>query len=149
MEEKGPRKKKVLHVEDDILLANMYERRLTRDGLEVTIAADGQQAADMLHEGYRPDLILLDIMMPRLNGFQLLQQLGADAKLKKIPVIILTNLLEDEESERRAREFGVKGYHVKSAVTLDDVAASVEKVIKENPVPGEDEQEKGLWKFYG
>jgi adenylate cyclase len=86
----GPvRKPKILVVDDDAALLRMVEKVMSKVG-EVTCASDGQEALDRLLEGLAPDIIITDLMMPRMDGLQLVEQLQKDNKLKHIPVIMLT-----------------------------------------------------------
>jgi CheY-like chemotaxis protein len=104
--------KKILLVEDDELMARMYKRAFSVVGFTVELAADGQEGYDKA-KVFRPDLILLDIMMPVLNGLQTLEKLKADAEVKDIPVVMLTNLANKSDAER-ALAMGAVKYLVKS-----------------------------------
>jgi CheY-like chemotaxis protein len=81
----------VLVVEDDVVLARMYSKALDIEGLEAELATNGEEAVVMI-KANPPELILLDIMMPKLSGFQVLDILKADATTRDIPVVVLTNL---------------------------------------------------------
>lgn len=111
---------KILLTEDDPIVAELYRVRLDREGHDVNVAVDGQNAL----EGVRrepPDLILLDIRMPRLSGIGVLEQLRADPDLKDIPVVMLTNY-SDPEQVQRSRELGIEGYLLKSRTTPRQLA---------------------------
>src|SRR5437763_1983946 len=102
---------KILLVEDDQLLQEVYRDALTQEGYDVVSTATGKDTLFQA-KSFHPDLILLDIMLPGgMNGFDILRDLKADSKLKKTPVIMLTNL----DSERKtAMELGVQDYIVKA-----------------------------------
>jgi DNA-binding response OmpR family regulator len=86
----GPiRQPKILVVDDDLALLRMLDKIMSKIG-EVTCATDGQEALDLLLEGVMPDIIITDLMMPRIDGLQLVEQLQGNPKLKHIPVIMLT-----------------------------------------------------------
>ena len=103
---------KILVVEDDALISRMYQKVFESEGYEVFMAVDGQIGLDLARTK-KPTIILLDIMMPKLNGLQMLQQLKADPDIAKIPVIVLTNLSGAQDAER-ALELGAVRYIVKS-----------------------------------
>ena len=103
---------KILVVEDDALISRMYQKVFESEGYEVFMAVDGQIGLDLARTK-KPTIILLDIMMPKLNGLQMLQQLKADPDIAKIPVIVLTNLSGAQDAER-ALELGAVRYIVKT-----------------------------------
>jgi len=97
--------KKILLVEDDKVLAQMYQDKLANNGFDLVGADTGSKALTIL-KSFVPDVILLDIMLPGgMNGFDILQILQIDQKLKKIPVIVLTNLAHGEKT-KKALEYG-------------------------------------------
>jgi CheY-like chemotaxis protein len=85
--------KKIMIVDDDLVLRQMYSERLKTEGYEIMEAGSGQEALDKL-KTEKPDIILLDVMMPKMNGIDVLKTLRADEETKNIPVIILTALLQ-------------------------------------------------------
>lgn len=119
--------KKILLVEDDLVLGQMYKDKLANQGFDVVSADTGTKALTILRS-YVPDIILLDIMLPGgMNGFDVLQFLKTDVKLKNIPVIVLTNL----ESERKtAMDNGAKAYIVKTETPLEELISLVKKYAK-------------------
>ncbi len=102
---------KILLVEDNEMNRDMLSRRLERKGYEVVIAVDGQQAID-LGASEKPDLILMDMSLPVLDGWEATRRLKADGKTKQIPIIALTAHAMPED-ERRAREAGCNDYDTK------------------------------------
>ena len=118
---------KVLLVEDDPLISRMYVNTFTIEGFEVVLAENGQQGLEKLAD-FHPDIILLDIMMPEMNGLQMLQTLKADPATKPIPVIMLTNLAEVNTVDDATMGGAVK-YIVKSDYDPADVADIVRSVL--------------------
>lgn len=117
------RPKRILLVEDDIALANVYLTRLIAEGFDVRRVANGEDAlASAL--SFSPDLILLDVMMPKVSGFDVLDILRNTPETSKIKIIMLTALSQDSDKER-AESLGVDEYLVKSQVVIADV---VEKI---------------------
>lgn len=103
---------KVLIVDDEKGVLKMYSEFLKTEGIEPVLASDGNAAIKIASE-QKPDVILLDIIMPRYNGLDVLKDLKADPGLKNIPVFLLTNLPE-ESSGDKAKELGSAGYLVKA-----------------------------------
>ena len=130
---------KILLVEDDPLMIRMYQRKLASDGYDVGMAVNGEDGLVKLRS-FRPDLVLLDIMMPKLNGLQVLERMKADPTISSIPVIILTNLGGSQEDIERGLELGAVAYLVKSAYRPDEVVARVKEVLagytRSKEVPG-------------
>ena len=112
-------KKKILLVEDDEMLASVYRARLEMEGFDVCEVHDGEQALSSAI-AYRPDLILLDAMMPKISGFDVLDILKNTPETMNITVIMLTALSQEKDKER-AESLGVDEYLVKSQVVISDV----------------------------
>lgn len=116
-------KKKILLVEDDEMLASVYSARLEMEGFDILVVHDGEKAlASALN--YRPDLILLDAMMPKISGFDVLDILKNTPETMNITVIMLT-ALSQEKDKSRAESLGVDEYLVKSQVVISDVVERV------------------------
>ncbi len=115
-----PENKTILIAEDDELLARMYERGLTLAGGKVILAGDGEQALAKLAET-KFDLLLLDLMMPKLNGYEVLRWVRSNPATKDLPVIILTNLDGHPEYIERSTGASVEEYLVKSNTSVDQV----------------------------
>lgn len=116
-------KKKILLVEDDIALSAVYKSRLDLEGFEVKEVANGEDALSAAIE-YKPDLILLDAMMPKISGFDVLDILRNTPETTNIRVIMLTALSQPKDKER-AEALGVDDYLVKSQVVIGDVVERV------------------------
>ena len=129
---------KILIVEDDPLVSRMYQKVLGFEKLEVISASDGREGLDLARE-HHPDLILLDIMMPKMNGMEVLDRLKKDPELKSIPVIMLTNLSGTQDAEI-ALEKGAVAYLVKSQYRPREVATKAKEVmggdVKQQPTNG-------------
>jgi CheY-like chemotaxis protein len=122
---------KILLVEDDAILVEMYQAKFELEGHDVRIATNGEECLEVLTT-YEPELILLDILMPKLNGFHVLKEIKKQPKLRTIPVILLTNLGQAEVDMNRelAQALGVNDYLIKSHHTPDEVVARAVKVLK-------------------
>ncbi len=115
-------KKRILIVEDEKPLAHALELKMTHEGYETTVASTGRAGLEEASTG-KYDLILLDLILPEIDGFAILDALKAK-KLKPV-IVVLSNLGQDED-RKKAEEFGVKNYLVKSNVPLADIV----KVVK-------------------
>ncbi|NCU41977.1 MAG: response regulator, partial [Candidatus Moranbacteria bacterium] len=107
--------KRILLAEDDIFVRDMYSVRLKKDGYEVKTVKDGRQALEWLSKN-TPDIILLDIMMPFMDGLEVLTEIQKNENLNTIPVIMLTNLSEGDDI-RKALTLGASDYIIKSHFT--------------------------------
>ncbi len=119
--------KKILFIEDEPSLQKTLGEKLKKRGHEVLCAFDGEEGVRLAGES-DPDLILLDIILPKKSGFEVLQDLKSNSETERIPVIILTNLENIEEVER-ALELGSTTYLVKANYSLDEVVEKVEKAL--------------------
>ncbi len=121
------RMKKVLIVEDDQLIFSILSRELIDAGFQVSNAYDGEQAVSVTKEVH-PDLVLLDILLPRKNGFEVLAELKADVELAKIPVMILSNLGQPEDIQR-GRDLGAVDYMVKVEFEPKQIVDKVRSIL--------------------
>ena len=117
------RKRKILLVEDDTVLASVYRSRLELEGFDVCEANNGEDALSLAVSEH-PDLILLDVMMPKISGFDVLDILRNTPETTNIRVIMLTALSQPKDKER-AEQLGVDDYLVKSQVVIGDVVERV------------------------
>ena len=121
---------KLFIAEDDPLMIRMYERAFKLGGHELLMASNGEDALSTLEKtDPKPVLILLDVMMPKMSGFDVLRKIKADEKLKNIPVILLTNLAGQEDAEK-GLGLGAVLYLVKSQYNPKQVVEKVEEIIK-------------------
>jgi CheY-like chemotaxis protein len=128
---------KILLVEDDTILVEMYQAKFELEDHDVKVATNGEDCLKIL-EDFRPDLILLDILMPKLNGFHVLKEIKKQPELRQIPVILLTNLgqAEVDMNQELAKALGVNDYLIKSHHTPDEVVAKAVKVMHSHrPTP--------------
>lgn len=116
-------KKKVLIVEDDKFIAEVYVTKLNREGFDVILAGDGEDALAKIKRE-RPDMVLLDILMPKMDGMEMMEKLSQDDELKNIKVIFLTNANEKDFVDK-ALEAGAVDYLVKSNYTPDEVVKKI------------------------
>lgn len=124
---------KILLVEDDPLVYRMYEKLFKLEGYEVVIAENGQLALEKLLT-FTPDIILLDIMMPTMNGIEMLTKLKSDPKTKDIPVIVLTNV-SDMNISNQVFEKGANLLIAKSESEPDQVLAWIKSVLEKSGQP--------------
>jgi DNA-binding response OmpR family regulator len=118
---------KIAIIEDDPVINQMYRMKFEADGFAVQIADNGRRGVDMV-QGFLPDLILLDLQMPHMNGAEALAEIRSHDWGKKIPVIILTNLGE-EEAPKSLRELGIHSYIVKADLTPRQVVARTKEAL--------------------
>ena len=118
---------KILIVEDDPLMSRMYQKIFTFERYDVVLAADGEEGMTKVKEE-SPDLILLDVMMPKLNGLEVLDRLKADPTTKSIPVIMLTNLAGEKDAETALIK-GAARYIVKSDHPPKEVSDMVREIL--------------------
>lgn len=116
---------KILLIEDDKFLRNILEKKLKNEGFEVVSAVDGNEALEKLVVE-RPDMILLDIILPHRSGFLVLEEIKKDPEFKKIPVLIISNLSQEEDI-KKGFELGAKEYFVKAKVSLEDLIKKVKE----------------------
>lgn len=119
----------ILIIEDDIELRELYEQRLRLEKFDVRLAADGITGLE-LAESEKPDVILLDLRLPKLDGFEFLKEIKQNPKIKNIPVVVLTALWQ-EEDKKRAVEYGAKIYLVKSETIPKEVVETLSKIIND------------------
>ncbi|HRY60114.1 MAG TPA: response regulator [Patescibacteria group bacterium] len=115
--------KKILVVEDDQILMKALNMELLSAGFQVFSAENGAVGIEVCKKA-KPDLILLDLLMPKMNGFEFLEKLKT-----KVPVIVLTNLSQDED-KARATKLGAIDYFIKSATNLSEITKKINKILK-------------------
>lgn len=123
-----PKGTKVLLVDDDKMLVELYKERLELAGYQVEVSRDGEEGLAKIHQ-VKPDLVLLDIMMPKVNGYEALASIKSDPSTKDIPVIILSALMRDI-NKTKAIESGADDYVIKSEAMPADVIKKIEAVLK-------------------
>jgi DNA-binding response OmpR family regulator len=120
-------KKRILIIEDDEILQKALQEFLASEGFETTSALDGEEGVKAGKEN-KPDLILLDIVLPKLDGYEVLKAMKSDENTKKIPVVLLTNLgsLSDVQ---KALDLGATTYLIKADYKLEEVAEKIKEVL--------------------
>jgi CheY-like chemotaxis protein len=126
---------RVLLVEDDAALTQMYRVKLERDGYVVRVAGDGEEALELIAEEL-PDLIFLDIRLPKMDGMTLLERLRAAPRTRNIPVVIVSNYSE-EELVSRGLQLGALEYLVKSQTTPGQLSQGVREWTRPYEYPGQ------------
>ncbi len=121
-------KRTVLEVEDDIFLSQLLKNRLTKEGVNVLIARDGEEAIKIL-KAEKPDLILMDLILPKKSGFEVLEEIKADPLLQNAPVIIVSNLGQDSDMAR-GKSLGAIEYFVKAQTSIDDLIVRIKNFLK-------------------
>ena len=124
---------KIMIVEDDLALREIYSIRLTAEGYTVVVAGDGEEALAVAAQE-KPDLILSDVMMPKISGFDMLDILRATPELKDVKVIIMT-ALSSPEQRARGEALGADRYLVKSQVGIEDVVNVIHEVLGDAAAP--------------
>lgn len=120
-------KKSILLVEDDEFLAELYATKLNLEGFEVSLAVDGEKGLRLAKE-LKPDLILLDIILPKKDGFEVLKLIKADNSLKNIPIILLTNLSQKDEVQK-GLDLGANDYLIKAHFMPSEVVKKIKHTI--------------------
>lgn len=119
--------KKILIIEDEEIISTLLQNKLAKEGFNVVVAINGEDGLQQM-KAARPDLVLLDIIMPQKDGFQVMEEMHRDEKLAGIPVIIISNSGQPVELSR-AKELGVKDWLVKTEFDPQEVIAKVIKQI--------------------
>ena len=119
--------KKILIVEDEDILLDLLRKKLQEEGYEISVARDGVEGLEKMKE-VKPDLILLDVIMPRMGGFEVMEEKNKDEALRRIPVIIISNSGQPVELDR-AKKLGVKDWLIKTQFDPQEVVDKVERQI--------------------
>lgn len=123
-------KKKIMIVEDDYFVLDIYNMKFAQEGFKVIGAKDGVEALKKLkEESLTPDLILLDILMPYINGLEVLAEIRKIERLKEVPIILLSNLSQKADIET-GMKLGASGYIIKSHFTPSEVLEKIKSFLK-------------------
>ncbi|OGY18807.1 MAG: hypothetical protein A2900_01830 [Candidatus Chisholmbacteria bacterium RIFCSPLOWO2_01_FULL_50_28] len=131
---------KILIIEDDPLVSRMHQKIFAFEKFDVDTASNGEEGLEKAKSG-NPSLILLDLMLPKMSGLEVLDQLKAEPKTKKIPVVILTNLSDQHETDLASAKGAVKIIH-KSESDPKQIVEIIRKILQENGHSGISGQEK-------
>lgn len=120
--------KTIILVEDEEILVNMYKLKLSKGGYTVLTASNGELGLDLIKKT-KADLVLLDVMMPKMDGFAVLEAIRKEKKISKLPVILLTNLGQDEDI-KKGKEYGVVDYCIKANMTPHELVDKIDQYFK-------------------
>ena len=118
---------KILLVEDDPFLSSLLKNRFQKESFNIILAQDGEEALISLKSG-KPNLILLDIILSKKSGFEVMEEIREDPQLEKIPIIIISNLGQPEDVQR-GYELGAIEYFVKAKTSIDDLVEKVKEFL--------------------
>lgn len=121
-------KSKILIVEDDQFLVKIYQTKLESEGFDIELALDGEEGIEKAAK-FMPELILLDLILPKMNGFEVLKKLKTDEKTKNIPVIVLSNLGQ-ESDVKQGMELGAVDYLIKSDHSINEIIDKIKSKLE-------------------
>jgi len=119
--------KTILLVEDEPLLGNLLRQRLEREQCKVILVHDGEEALSILRST-KPDLMLLDIILPKISGFELMEMMQADTQISRVPIIIISNLGQDSDIAK-GETLGAARYFIKAKISIEDLVAQVKNFL--------------------
>ncbi len=119
---------KVLIIEDDVFFQKFYKTQLEAKGFELDIASNGVEGLKKI-ESFKPDIILLDIIMPEKDGFEVLESLSKDGSIKNLAILVFSTLGQDKDV-KRAMELGAKGFINKSFFDFDALLEKINQIVK-------------------
>lgn len=120
--------KTILIIEDDNFLQGLEATKLKKEGYEIMTASNSVEAFRAIDKGVQIDLILLDLLLPEVDGFMILEKIREDKKMLIVPVIVFSNLSEEKDI-KRATKLGISEFMIKSNFTLDELAKKVKELI--------------------
>ena len=121
--------KTILLIEDEKVLANLLKQRLEKEGFNVNLARDGEEALKVL-KNIQPNLVLLDIILPKISGFELMEILRKDPSYNQAPIVIISNLGQESDVEK-GQVLGAIGYFVKAKMSIEDLVNKVKGFLAE------------------
>jgi len=122
-----PKPISILIVEDDVFLADLYKTKFTLEGFKVAVAYDGEKGLEMAKKG-EADVVLLDLVLPKLSGFDILKELRSGGKTKDTPVLLLTNLSQKADVEKGLK-LGANDYLIKAHFMPSEVVEKIKKLV--------------------
>ncbi len=120
--------KKILIVEDDLFLQGLEATKLKKEGYEIMTAVNSDEVFKQIDGGSKPDLMLLDLLLPEVDGFMILEKIRQNKDMLTVPVIVFSNLSEDKDV-KRAQKLGISEFMVKSNFTLDELTKKIKDLI--------------------
>ncbi len=121
-------RKTVFVIEDDRFLSSLIKARLEKDGYAVIQAFDGEEGLNALKQA-KTDIIVLDLILPKMSGFEVLEAISTNPLMNRIPLIILSNLAQESDI-LKAKQFGATEYFVKVKVSIDDLVNKINSILK-------------------
>jgi len=123
---------KILLVEDDLFLSSLLKNRLLKEGFEVSLARDGDEALNLLKTN-KPDLVLLDIILPKKSGFEVMEEIRQDPQMhgQELPIIIISNLGQPEDI-LRSQELGAVEYFIKAKTSIDELVQKIKEFLEKS-----------------
>jgi len=118
---------KILLIEDEEVISELLQKKIAMEGYDISVAEDGEEGLKMMKEN-KPDLILLDIIMPKMGGFDVMEEMQRDKELKEIPIIIISNSGQPVEIDR-AKELGVKDFLIKTEFDPQEVIDKIKRQL--------------------
>ena len=119
--------KKILLVEDEPMLSNLLRQRLEKENYRVITAHDGSEAVKILKQE-KPDLILLDIILPKMSGFEVMEMMKSDPTIQAAPVVVVSNLGQDSDIEK-GQSLGAIGYFIKANLSIEDLISKIKEFL--------------------
>lgn len=123
---------KILLIEDDIFLSSLLKKRLQKEGLDIVLAKDGEEALNLL-KTIKPTLILLDLILPKKSGFEVMEEICNDPQMqsRKMPIIIISNLGQSEDIQK-GQDLGAIGYFIKAKTSIDELVEKIKEFLDIN-----------------
>ena len=119
---------KIVWIEDDMFLVSLIQKRMDATNAKLVQVTDGSKAFDTVKE-VKPNIVILDLLMPNTDGFEILRQLKSSEETKMIPVLVLSNLGQASEIDK-AKDLGALKFVVKASIGLDSIIPEIEKIVK-------------------
>lgn len=129
---------KVMIVDDDHFILNMYKIKFEHAGFNIKTAGDGKEALDIVRSGYTPDVLLIDILMPVMGGLEFLQHVREENLLEHVPIIVLSNQSQSTDISE-AMKWGVKSYIVKATTIPSEIVEEIKNMFSLPTTPSEEE----------
>jgi CheY-like chemotaxis protein len=119
---------KVMIIDDDTFILNMYKIKFTKEGFNPTLATNGQEALDIIHGGFIPDIVFVDLIMPIMGGIEFLENIRKEKLIPNTPIMVLTNQSQVSDIDT-AKNLGVKSYIVKATTIPSEIVDEVRKLF--------------------
>lgn len=125
---KEPKDIKVMIIDDDAFILNMYKIKFTKEGFTPTLAVNGKEALDIAHSGFVPDVLFVDLIMPIMGGIEFLETIRKEKIYENVPIIVLTNQSQITDIDA-AKRLGVRSYIVKATTIPSEIVDEVKKIF--------------------